>query len=104
MTRAVWLASHDEACSAYIRPSFHRLQDLCFFLETPGPRGAHRLQQPKSEVLLFLKAFDPKKHQALQVCLCAVKCAHVAACTHSAMPHVFVYLSTSRLPAKVSRD
>ena len=44
------------------------LQDLCLFLETPGPRGAQRLQQPRSELLLFLKAFDPSSSHALQVC------------------------------------
>lgn len=43
-------------------------QDLCLFLETPGPRGAQRLQQPRSELLLFLKAFDPSSSHALQVC------------------------------------
>lgn len=43
------------------------LQDLCLFLETPGPRGAQRLQQPRSELLLFLKAFDPSSSHVLQV-------------------------------------
>ncbi|KAK9844966.1 hypothetical protein WJX74_009116 [Apatococcus lobatus] len=41
-------------------------EDLCLFLETLGPRGAQRLQQPRSELLLFLKAFDPTSSHPLQ--------------------------------------
>ncbi len=55
-------------CPENPKPRSDVLQDLCLFLETPGPRGARRLQQPKSEVLLFLKAFDPSSGHALQVC------------------------------------